>query len=89
MVEPPNRGYFEASHVVFCREVVLFSEVQSVLVLWEWYIEECPLQRDRPFLRGSFIRGSNVDPLGTDLKGAGNLADHPILSLSQIPASLT
>ena len=32
-----------AGHVVLCREVVLFSEVQNVLVLWEWYFEECPL----------------------------------------------
>ena len=33
--EPPNKGHFRASHVVLCREVVLFSEVQNVLVLWE------------------------------------------------------
>ena len=42
-VEPPNRGHFGASHVVLCREVVPFSEVQYVLVLWEWYFEECAL----------------------------------------------
>ena len=27
--------------------------------LWEWYFEECPLQRG-PFLGESFIRGSTV-----------------------------
>ena len=41
-------------------EVVLFLEVQNVLVLWERYFEECPLERGCPFLRGSFIRGSTV-----------------------------
>ena len=41
-------------HVVLCREVVLFSEVQNALVLWERYFEECPLQRGCPFLGGSF-----------------------------------
>ena len=28
IVEPPNKGHFRAGHVVLCREVVLFSEVQ-------------------------------------------------------------
>ena len=56
-VEPPNKGHFGISHVVLCREVVLFSEVQNV---WEWYFEECPLQRGCPFLGGSFIGGSTV-----------------------------
>ena len=32
-VEPLNKGHFGASHVVLWREVVLFSEVQNVLVL--------------------------------------------------------
>ena len=59
-VEPLNKGHFGASHVVLCREVVLFSEVQNV---WEWYFEECPLQRGCPFLGGSFIRGSTVNAL--------------------------
>ena len=35
-VEPLNKGQFGASHVDLCREVVLFFEVQNVLVLWEW-----------------------------------------------------
>ena len=32
-VMPPNKGHFGASHVVLCRETVLFSEVQNVGVL--------------------------------------------------------
>ena len=53
-VEPLNKGYVGASHVVLCREVVLFSKVQNVLVLWEWYLKSaCPLQIGCPFLRGS------------------------------------
>ena len=60
MAETPNKWHFVASHVVLCREVVLFLEVQNVLVLWEWYFEECPLQRGRPFLGVSFIGGSTV-----------------------------
>ena len=39
-VEPSNKGHFGASHVVLCRKLVLFSEVQNVLVQWEWYFEE-------------------------------------------------
>ena len=44
-MESPNKGHFGTSHValvliVLCREVVLFSEVQTVLVPWEWYFEE-------------------------------------------------
>ena len=42
-VEPLNKGHFGAKYVVLCREVVLFSEFQNALVLWEWYFEECPL----------------------------------------------
>ena len=41
-VEPLNKGYFGASHVVIFR-----------LVLWERYFEECLLQKGRPFLEGS------------------------------------
>ena len=59
-VEPSNKGHFRASHVVLCREVILFLEVQNVLALWEWYFEECPLKRGRPFLGGFFIGGSTV-----------------------------
>ena len=55
-ITSPSKGHFGASHVVLCREVVLFSEVQSVLVLWERYFEECPLQRGSA--QGSFIGGS-------------------------------
>ena len=57
-------GYFGASHVVLCREAVLFSEVQYVYMLWERYFEECPLQRSRPFLRGSSIGGFTVSLVG-------------------------
>ena len=32
-VEPLNKGHFGAGHVVLCGEVVLFSEVQNILVL--------------------------------------------------------
>ena len=56
-VEPPNKGHFGASHVVLCREAVLF---RNVLVLWGRYSEECPLQKDHPSLGGSFIRGSTA-----------------------------
>ena len=49
-VEPPNKEHFGACHVVLCRGIVLFSEVQNVF-LWEWYFEECPLQRGCPFFR--------------------------------------
>ena len=66
-VEPLNKGHFGASHIVLCREVVLFSEVHNMLVLWEWYFEECTLQRGRPFLGGSFIGGSTVLPIVTTL----------------------
>ena len=44
-VEPPNKWHFGAGHVVLCKEVVLFSEVENVLVL---SFEECPLQRGCP-----------------------------------------
>ena len=59
-VEPPNKGHFGTSHFVFCREVVLFSDVKNVLLQWERGIEQCPLQRGCPFLGGSFIGGSTV-----------------------------
>ena len=81
-VEPPNKGHFGASHVVLYREAVLFSEVQNVMVLWEWYFEECPLQRGRPFLGGSFIRGSTVDTLPTQTQ---NIIKLLFLSTQVIP----
>ena len=61
-MEPLNKGHFRASHVVLCRGVVLFLEVQNALVPWERYLEECPLQRGRPFLKGRFhcISGGTV-----------------------------
>ena len=34
-VEPLNIGHVGTSHFVLCREVVLSSEVEKVLVLWE------------------------------------------------------
>ncbi len=34
-VEPPNIGYLGISHFVLCWEVVLFSEVNNVLLLWK------------------------------------------------------
>ena len=47
-MEPPNKGHFgdniNFSCFVLYREVVLFSEVLTVLKVWEWY----------------FIRGSTV-----------------------------
>ena len=49
-VGPLNKGLFGAGRVVLCREVVLFLEDQTVLVLW----------RGCPFLGGSFIGGSTV-----------------------------
>ena len=32
-VEPPNKGHIETSHIVLCREVVLFSEVNFVCLV--------------------------------------------------------
>ena len=31
-VEPPNKGHFETSYFVLCKEVVLLLEVKNVLV---------------------------------------------------------
>ena len=42
-VEPPNKGHFGDTASVLISEVVLFSEVKNVLMLWERDPEECPL----------------------------------------------
>ena len=34
-VAPPSKGHFGISHFVLNREVVIFSEVKNVLMLWE------------------------------------------------------
>ena len=34
-VKPPSKGHFRISHIVLCREIILFLVVKNVLMLWE------------------------------------------------------
>ena len=55
-VGPPNKGHFGGSHVVLCREVVLFLRSK---MYWS-YGNRVSFMSGCPFLGGSFIGGSIV-----------------------------
>ena len=42
-VAPPSKGHFRIDHFVLNREVIIFSEVKNVLMLWGRGPNEHPL----------------------------------------------
>ncbi len=57
-VEPSSKGHFETSHFVPCREVVLFLEVENVLIAHVYTfgdIRSVLCREVVPFLEGSLL----------------------------------